>query len=633
MEYFFAGQLRSYRIQIIRAFSNFSVSVGTNDDGTPRLKRVPCRYGDSSRIAETIITGNSENKMPTAPFISVYVNNVELAPERRAAPSLVSTVNVAERTYDEGQQKYLNTQGNRYTVQRYMPVPFTLRVNVDFWTTNLNQKEELFEQTQVLFNGMVDIQTSNNPLDWTLFSTIEPQGITWTSRNLPIGTENPIDVMTVEYKVPVWINPPALVTYSKMIEQIVTNINEGTYDPTTMEWTETDLLTRNITTPDNARIHVSLVSDGFYELSLRTVSGSDVDEKHQPTIITGSQVPQLQPGAAFSVNGVAITVPNNNINDLINVMRNMFQGKNLSVLINLANKLQLINLSGGDLVLANITGSQIEGLGFVATTYPGGTLAWWRLIDQYGTLKTVDCPGGSSELMLLTSDNLDDRSGDIQGTTAYHPINQNLMYWTVISSTWPTATMNPLTAIINPQSAFPGQGLAPAAFAQRYLLSDQIAVTSAAWGEVTARPTAHAQIAAKHPTDPRIITIDNLTTAQLQLDRPCFLQTSGSPSQVLQVTSILAVSAGSWQIVLAQDCFADVGNNVAFVYPVEPNDIIEYDGNNWQLVFDSINTLADQFVKNNFSQKWYKWQNQTWTAFPYKGSTGDYGPGYWRLSL
>jgi hypothetical protein len=93
------------------------------------------------------------------------------------------------------------------------------------------------------------------------------------------------------------------------------------------------------------------------------------------------------------------------------------------------------------------------------------------------------------------------------------------------------------------------------------------------------------------------------------------------------------VSAGSWQIVLAQDCFADVGNNVAFVYPVEPNDIIEYDGNNWQLVFDSINTLADQFVKNNFSQKWYKWQNQTWTAFPYKGSTGDYGPGYWRLSL
>jgi hypothetical protein len=105
----------------------------------------------------------------------------------------------------------------------------------------------------------------------------------------------------------VWINPPALVTYSKMIEQIVTNINEGTYDPTTMEWTETDLLTRNITTPDNARIHVSLVSDGFYELSLRTVSGSDVDEKHQPTIITGSQVPQLQPGAAFSVNGVAIT--------------------------------------------------------------------------------------------------------------------------------------------------------------------------------------------------------------------------------------------------------------------------------------------------------------------------------------
>lgn len=633
MEYFFAAQLRSYRIQIIRAFSNFSVSVGTNDDGTPKLKRVPCRYGDTSRIAETIITGNSENKMPTAPFISVYVTNVELAPERRAAPSLVSTVNVAERTYDEGQQKYLNTQGNRYTVQRYMPVPFTLRVNVDFWTTNLNQKEELFEQTQVLFNGMVDIQTSNNPLDWTLFSTIEPQSITWTSRSLPIGTENPIDVMTVEYKVPVWINPPALVTYSKMIEQIVTNINEGTYDPTTMEWTEADLLTRNITTPDNARIHVSLVSDGLYELSLRNVSGSAVDEKQQPTIITGSTTPQLQPGAAFSVNGVPITVPNANINDLISVMRNMFQGKNLNVLVNLANRIQLINLSGGDLVLENITGSQVEGLGFVATTYPGGDLAWWRLIDQYGTLKTVDCPGGSSELVLLTSDNLDDRSADIQGTIAYHPINQNLMYWTVIASTWPTATMNPLSAIINPQTVFPGQGLPAAAFGQRYLLSDEIALTSAAWGPVHARASSTADIAMKNATDAKIITINNLTTTQLPVDRPCVMQTSGTEYQVIPVSHILQVSDTTYEITLAHDCLANVGSSVEFMYPVEANDIIEYDGNNWQLAFDSVNTLNQEFVKNNFSQKWYVWQDQTWTAFPYKGSSGDYGPGYWRLAL
>jgi hypothetical protein len=76
MDYFFSAQVKQYRLQIIRAFSNFSVNVGTED--APKLKRVPCRYGDTSRIAETIITGNSENKIPSAPFISVYVTNMAL---------------------------------------------------------------------------------------------------------------------------------------------------------------------------------------------------------------------------------------------------------------------------------------------------------------------------------------------------------------------------------------------------------------------------------------------------------------------------------------------------------------------------------------------------------------------------
>ena len=630
MEYFFAGQLRNYRIQIIRAFSNFSVSVGTNADGSVKLKRVPCRYGDTSRLAETIITGNSENKMPTAPFISVYVTNVELAPERRAAPSLVSTVNVSERTYDGAQQKYINTQGNRYTLQRYMPVPFTLRINVDFWTTNLNQKEELFEQTQVLFNGMVDIQTSTNPLDWTLFSTIEPQNITWTSRSLPIGTDNPIDVMTVEYKVPVWINPPALLTYSKMIEQIVTNINEGTYDPETMEWTESDLLTRNITTPDNARINISLVSDNLYELSLRDEAGSAVDWQHKPTMISGNKSPELQPGAAFSVNGVAITVPNNNINDLLSVMRNMFQGKNLNVMINLANRIQLINLSGGDLVLANISGTQIEGLGFLATTYEGGKLAWWRLIEQYGTLRDNHCPGGGSMIYLLTNDNLDDRSNDIQGTIDYHPTNQNLLYWNVIESTWPSYTMKPLTAIINPQTAFPGNGLSVAQFGQRYLLTDQIALTSAAWGDVSARPKIQANLHSINPLDAKIITVDQLSSPRLRLDRTCLLTTA---DQTIRVLSALTIGETLYEIHLDHAISATVNSNLYFEYPVEPNDVIEYDGTNWSLSFDSITNTTTQFVKNNFSQKWYSWRDQSWQIFPYSGSIGDYAPGYWRLAL
>jgi hypothetical protein len=629
MEYFFAAQLRSYRLQIIRAFSNFSVSVGTNDDGTPKLKRVPCRYGDTSRIAETIITGNSENKMPTAPFISVYVTNVELAPERRAAPSLVSTINVAERTYDGQDQRYLNSQGNKYNIQRYMPVPFTLRVNVDFWTTNLNQKEELFEQTQVLFNGMIDIQTSTNPLDWTLFSTMEPQNITWTSRSIPIGTENPLDVMTVEYKVPVWINPPALVTYSKVIEQIVTNITQGTYDSQTMEWTERQLLTRTITTPQDAGINLELVRDQVYELSLRNKNNTTQDWQNLPTVITGLETLVLEPGSAFSVNGIAITVPNTNINDLVSVMRNMFQGKNLNVAITINNRMQLINLSGGDLQLANLSGTQIEALGFIATTYPGGTMAWWRLIEQYGTLRMGTCEDDTSVISILTGSDPEPNGNQVQGTIAFHPTNQNLLYWTVVANTWPMATQSPLTAIINPQTVWPTQGLSAAVVGQRYLLSDEIALTSAAWGPIEAKPTIQAQLISVNSVDANLIVIELQNVPTLVLDRPCVLTTTQGIQQVLRVQSADQVGS-QWHLKLDHACTASANSTVYLQWPVAPNDIIEFDGNQWQLAFDSYNNPQTEFVKNNFSQKWYEWTNDKWQPFLI---TSSYPAGFWRLAL
>lgn len=547
LQYFYAAQLRNYRLQVIRAFSNFQVSFGTNADGSPRLKRVPCRYGDTSRLAEMIIAGNSENKIPSAPFISVYVTSMSLAPERRAAPSLVSTLNVNEREYDNSQQRYLNSSGNRYTVKRYMPVPFTMNVNVDFWTTSLQQKEELFEQTQVLFNGMVDMQTSVNPVDWTLFSTIEPVNITWTSRSIPIGTENPIDVMTVEYKIPIWINPPAQVTYQKVIEQIVTNINQSSGSSVDDEWSRNILLGGNIVTPDMARIHITAVSDNLYEISLRDSGGLPQDSQPRPTQIMGSSVPVLQAGSSFTVNGVPITVPNNNLNDLLNVMRNAFQGKNLNVRLLLNNRLQLINLAGGDLVLANLSGTAVEALGFVATTYPGGLLAWWRLLDYYGALDQDKCLGTTSKLHVLTSTNLDDRSRDIVGSIAFHPTNQNLLYWTVDENTMPGTTMQPINAVINPQKTWPNNGLPASEFGQRYLLVDEIAEISGAWGPVTAAP----------------------------------------------------------------------------------NDIIEYDGTAWKQSFDSLSSNSSELVKNQFSQKYYRYDGSTWAVYP----PTDLMPGEWRLNL
>ena len=49
-----------------------------------------------------------------------------------ADASYVSKVNIRERAYDAEGKEYLNTQGKNYTVERMMPTPYTLSVNVDF---------------------------------------------------------------------------------------------------------------------------------------------------------------------------------------------------------------------------------------------------------------------------------------------------------------------------------------------------------------------------------------------------------------------------------------------------------------------------------------------------------------------
>jgi len=627
MEYWYNQQLRQYRLQVIRAFSNFSVSIGVNDDGSPKLRRVPCRYGDASRLAETITNANSENKLPTAPFISVYMTGMALSPNRRHAPSLVSTQNVIEREYDGENSRYLSTQGNRSTVERYMGVPFDLTFNVDFWTSNLQQKEELLEQTQVLYNGMIDIQTSNNPLDWTAITTLEPTNITWSSRSIPVGTENPIDVCTVEYKVPIFINPPAKVKLQKIIQQIVTNIQEGDYDPNTMEWTEQSLLSRVLTTPGDACIRLTVAGENTWEVSLQSPNGDTSDPFQLPTKVTGKKNPLLVPGTAFKFNGQAITVPNTSIDDLVSLIRLRTVDPNLNVVFNLNQELEFWNMTGGDVVLENVQGSAVENLGFTPTTYKGGTLAWWRLLDKYGAVRPYSSfQSSASQLRLLTSDDLDNRENDLVGYIDLHPTNQNLLVWKGEISSWPTNQDKPITAVVDPQKTFPGSGLSDEKFGQRYLLTNEISFQSGAWGSVKALAPVSAQVVSIQTSNELVIA--PLNQARLSLERPLQIILGTGITQTASVLSIQQLNDSQYKVVLTIDVLSDPGNTVQVVAPVVANDIIEYDGAVWRMVFDSTNS-PPVVVKNQYSQKWYFWTGDQWVVFPNQ----DYKQGQWRLSL
>ena len=220
-QFFYDAQIRRFMLQFARIFSNFQIEYGRDDAANPTLIRVPVRYGDATRQAQTIIQENSANSLPSTPLITFYISALDYDRPRMQEPYFVNKIQVRQRAYDPDTQEYETTQGNAFTIERLMPVPYKLTINCDMWTSNTNQKFQLFEQIATLFNPALEIQSTDNYIDWTSLSVVELEQVTWTSRVIPQGTENPIDVMTMRFALPIWISSPAKVKKLGVVEKII----------------------------------------------------------------------------------------------------------------------------------------------------------------------------------------------------------------------------------------------------------------------------------------------------------------------------------------------------------------------------------------------------------------------------
>lgn len=219
MDYFYDGQIRRYLAQFIQIFSNFAYK-----DAKGNLVQIPVRYGDMTRQVGQILKKNSENTIPSAPFISCYIKELEFDRERLQDPTFISKINVIERSIDTNTQQYLNEKGTNYTIERIMPSPYKLTLNADIWATSTDQKLQIFEQIAVFFTPSFEIQTTDNYLDWTSLSTVRLDDVNFTSRQIPQGVTEDIDIMTMTFDTPIWITPPAKVKKLGVITKIISNI-------------------------------------------------------------------------------------------------------------------------------------------------------------------------------------------------------------------------------------------------------------------------------------------------------------------------------------------------------------------------------------------------------------------------
>jgi hypothetical protein len=223
MDFFYDGQIRRYLTQFMRLMSNFSYK-----DAKGQLIQIPVRYGDMNRQVGSILKKNSENTVPSAPFIACYIKDLKFDRARLQDPTFISKVNIRERDIDPVTGNPLFTQGANYTVERIMPSPYVVTFAADIWTSNTEMKLQIFEQLAVLFNPSLDLQSTDNYVDWTSLSIIEltDQGV-WSSRQIPQGIEQDIDILNLIFRSPIWITPPAKVKKLGIITKIISNIFTG----------------------------------------------------------------------------------------------------------------------------------------------------------------------------------------------------------------------------------------------------------------------------------------------------------------------------------------------------------------------------------------------------------------------
>ena len=221
MDFFYDGQIRRYVTQFMRVFIGFKYQAGDGEQ-----KQIPVMYGDMSRQVAAIIKENSENKMPSVPRIACYITGLEMDMTRMSDATFISKVNIRERNWDNVNNniEYGNNQGGSYTVERLMPTPYKLTMKADLWTSSTDQKLQLLEQILVLFNPSLELQTTDNYIDWTSLSVLDLTSINFSSRSIPVGAESEIDICSMEFNIPVYITPPAKVKKLGVVKSIISNV-------------------------------------------------------------------------------------------------------------------------------------------------------------------------------------------------------------------------------------------------------------------------------------------------------------------------------------------------------------------------------------------------------------------------
>jgi hypothetical protein len=213
--YFYEGQLRSYLLQFCNIFSGLQVKTGKGECGEDEYMTVPISVGSRDRVVAAIQAGNTQNKPFTLPTMAATISAISLSPTRKG----VGTVD----------RRVFLPQGGIYpddlrTVVRVMPIPYIMSADLAVYASNTQQLHQILEQLLMLFDPVLQIQTSDAAFDWTKITSVELVGIN-NEENFPPAGDRRVLTWTFNFSIPIYISAPIDVR-DEVVRKIIITIGD-----------------------------------------------------------------------------------------------------------------------------------------------------------------------------------------------------------------------------------------------------------------------------------------------------------------------------------------------------------------------------------------------------------------------
>ena len=215
MKYYYDQQLTKYLVQFMAIFHGMVVMPGPKNPNANPIS-VPVQYGSKDRVAASILNNNTQNQPLRLPVMSAYIRDISMAPERYKGVDTVRKIN------------YLPRGGifpnDIQTSVQLMPVPYNTTMELCVYSSNQNTQFQILEQIMMIFNPMIQIQSTDGSFDWTRITTVELKGF-GLEENYPSNTERRMIITTLSFEVPVWISAPAALRQD-IIKEIYMRVGE-----------------------------------------------------------------------------------------------------------------------------------------------------------------------------------------------------------------------------------------------------------------------------------------------------------------------------------------------------------------------------------------------------------------------